>query len=57
MLLMATFMFEPAKLQMNWARARGMSVLRKAVIEVTARPVAGCASIRLPIEASCCDRE
>ena len=28
MLPIATFMFEPAKLQMNWARARGMSILR-----------------------------
>ena len=28
MLLMATFMLEPAKLQMNWARARGISIRR-----------------------------
>jgi hypothetical protein len=28
MLPIATFMFEPAKLQMNWARARGISILR-----------------------------
>ena len=28
MLVIITFMLEPAKLQMNWARARGMSTLR-----------------------------
>jgi hypothetical protein len=26
--LIITFMFEPAKLQMNWARASGASILR-----------------------------
>jgi hypothetical protein len=26
-----TFMFEPAKLQMNWARARGASTRRRLV--------------------------
>src|SRR5829696_962093 len=30
MSLIITFMFEPAKLQMNWARASGMSTLRNA---------------------------
>jgi hypothetical protein len=30
MSLIITFMFEPAKLQMNWARARGTSALRNA---------------------------
>src|SRR4051794_7502298 len=30
MSLIITFMFEPAKLQMNWARASGMSTCRKA---------------------------
>ena len=30
MSLIITFMFEPAKLQMNWASARGMSILRSA---------------------------
>jgi hypothetical protein len=29
MSLIITFMFEPAKLQMNWARANGMSTLRR----------------------------
>jgi len=28
MSLITTFMFEPAKLQMNWARASGSSILR-----------------------------
>jgi hypothetical protein len=28
MLVIITFMLEPAKLQMNWARARGMSTFR-----------------------------
>ena len=28
MLLMATFMFEPAKLATNWVRASGISILR-----------------------------
>jgi hypothetical protein len=28
MSLIITFMLEPAKLQMNWARARGTSILR-----------------------------
>jgi hypothetical protein len=28
MSLIITFMLEPAKLQMNWARARGISILR-----------------------------
>jgi hypothetical protein len=28
MLLIATFMFEPAKLATNWARASGASILR-----------------------------
>ena len=28
MSLIMTFMFEPAKLQMNWARASGSSILR-----------------------------
>jgi len=31
-----TFMFEPAKLQMNWARASGSSILRSA-LAVTGR--------------------
>ena len=31
MSLIITFMFEPAKLQMNWARARGTSALRNAL--------------------------
>jgi hypothetical protein len=31
MSLIITFMLEPAKLQMNWARARGTSALRKAL--------------------------
>src|SRR5664279_1972595 len=31
MSLIITFMFEPAKLQMNWARASGTSTLRKAL--------------------------
>ncbi len=31
MSLIITFMFEPAKLQMNWASARGTSALRKAL--------------------------
>ena len=31
MSLIITFMFEPAKLQMNWARARGTSTLRSAL--------------------------
>jgi hypothetical protein len=34
-------MFEPAKLQMNWARARGTSTLRNAALgftEETLRP-------------------
>jgi hypothetical protein len=31
MSLIMTFMFEPAKLQMNWARASGISTLRSAV--------------------------
>src|SRR5438067_4435781 len=30
MSLIITFMFEPAKLQMNWARASGTSTLRRA---------------------------
>jgi hypothetical protein len=30
MSLIMTFMFEPAKLQMNWARASGSSILRSA---------------------------
>ena len=30
MSLIITFMFEPAKLQMNWARARGTSARRNA---------------------------
>jgi hypothetical protein len=29
-----TFMFEPAKLQMNWARASGTSIGRSAVLLV-----------------------
>ena len=28
MLVIATFMFEPAKLAMNWVRASGTSILR-----------------------------
>jgi hypothetical protein len=31
MSVIITFMFEPAKLQMNWARARGASIARKAL--------------------------
>jgi hypothetical protein len=31
MSLIMTFMFEPAKLQMNWARASGISILRSDV--------------------------
>ena len=31
MSLIITFMFEPAKLHMDWARARGTSTLRKAL--------------------------
>ena len=30
MSLIMTFMFEPAKLQMNWARASGTSIRRSA---------------------------
>jgi hypothetical protein len=30
MSLIMTFMFEPAKLQMNWARASGSSIFRSA---------------------------
>jgi hypothetical protein len=30
MSLIMTFMFEPAKLQMNWAKASGTSILRSA---------------------------
>jgi hypothetical protein len=30
MSLIITFMFEPAKLQMNWARASGTSICRSA---------------------------
>jgi hypothetical protein len=31
MSLIMTFMFDPAKLQMNWARASGTSALRNAL--------------------------
>jgi hypothetical protein len=31
MSLIMTFMFEPAKLQMNWARASGTSIFRNAL--------------------------
>ena len=34
MSVIMTFMFEPAKLQMNWAKASGTSILRKAGVEV-----------------------
>ncbi len=34
MSVIMTFMFEPAKLQMNWAKASGTSILRKAGAEV-----------------------
>ena len=37
MSLIITFMFEPAKLQMNWASASGSSTLRRAA---AARPIA-----------------
>ena len=33
MSLIMTFMLEPAKLQMNWARASGISILRRDVAE------------------------
>ena len=31
MSLIITFMFEPAKLQMNWARARGTRTFRRGL--------------------------
>ena len=34
MSVIMTFMFEPAKLQMNWARASGISILRNDGVEV-----------------------
>jgi hypothetical protein len=38
MSLIITFMLEPAKLQMNWARARGTSILRgETAVLVTLR--------------------
>jgi hypothetical protein len=33
MLVIATFMFEPAKLATNWARASGISILRGAIAD------------------------
>jgi hypothetical protein len=34
MSLIMTFMFEPAKLQMNWASARGTSIAFNEAVEV-----------------------
>ena len=39
MSLIMTFMFEPAKLQMNWARASGTSTLRSDPV-MAGRPAA-----------------
>src|SRR3954470_7691198 len=50
MSLIITFMLEPAKLQMNWARARGTSTLRKAL---DGRPPVPCSAMvhLLPLRA------
>src|SRR4051812_45962654 len=48
MSLIITFMFEPAKLQMNWARARGTSTRRRVL---DGRPVAGCSVMWAPASA------
>jgi hypothetical protein len=59
MSLIMTFMLEPAKLQMNWARASGMSILRSdaAVACVPAAAVMTPASCSLacqsPVQAAC----
>jgi hypothetical protein len=45
MSLIITFMFEPAKLQMNWASAKGMSALRSALEN---RPVVVCSAMAYP---------
>jgi hypothetical protein len=45
MSLIITFMLEPAKLQMNWAKASGTSALRSAFDRSRA---ACCATLHLP---------
>ena len=38
MSVIMTFMFDPAKLQMNWARASGISILRNDGAMLLFRP-------------------
>jgi hypothetical protein len=43
MSVIITFMFDPAKLQMNWASARGTSITRNDRVEVVGLDASGSA--------------
>ena len=55
MSVIMTFMFEPAKLQMNWAKARGTSIARRdglGVFDLVASVIAIKTPLWLPAAAS-----